>query len=267
MRFRLFAAVVAAAGSAPVAAQQPTRSDSATIAVIVLDAATNKPVESAEVRVGGAASVLRTDFMGEATTRHPRQTTVRLTIRHLAYAPIDTSFALGDTDWQLMLAAHPAAPRLAPTTVTATPTAPRPHLMGFESRRAQNKGRYITPEELAKSPERKLVDMIVRMGGLVSDASAGGNYRLLARSGPTSFVGSGTGGSNMRGNNGVDNPGVKPGHCEVSVFVDGVFLPNVDMASMRAAGFDAVEYYTVSNVPPEFKRSGVTCGVLLLWSK
>ena len=261
------AAPLLAAGFAPLAAQQPARADSATVAVVVLDAATSRPVEGAEVRVGDATAGIRTDYMGEARVRHPRGSTIRLAIRHVAYAAIDTTFALGDTDWQLMLAAQPAAPRLPATTVTAAPTVPRPHLVGFETRRAQGKGRYITPEELAKSPERKLVDMVTKLGGLVTDASATGNYRLLARSGPQSFVGSGSGISPMGGRTGADNEGVKPGHCEVSVFVDGAYMPSIDMASLRASGFDAVEYYTPANMPPEFKRPGVTCGILLLWSK
>ncbi len=263
----VFAAALAAlATTSPVLAQQAA-TDSATIAVVLLDATTQKPVEGAELRVGDAIAALKTDYMGAAELRHPRQSSIRITIRHAAYAPIDTTFALGATDWQLMLAAQPAAPRLPTTTVTAAPTAPRPHLAAFEARRAAGKGRYITPEELAKTPERKLVDMIGKLGGLVIDHGLTGQGRVLARSGPQSFVGSGTGGRTNNHREPGDEQSLKPGHCEVSVFVDGAFMPSVDMASMRASGFDGVEYYTPSNMPPEFKRPGVTCGVLLLWSK
>lgn len=270
MLYRLFAAAaLGAAVATPAAAQQPaTPADSAIIAVIVLDATTSKPVEGAEVRVGDAIAATRTDFMGEARVRHPRRTSVRISIRHATYAVIDTTFALGDNDWQLMLAAQPAAPRLPATTVSATPTAPRPHLAGFETRRAQGRGRYITPEELAKVADRKLTDLLGKLGGLVIDHGPQGQGRVLARSGPQSFVGSGTGGSNMRGRGlGEENAGVKPGHCEVSVFLDGSLAAGIEMGTLRAANFDAVEYYTLTNMPPEFKRPGVTCGVLLLWSK
>lgn len=259
------AALLAAIAFSPAAAQ--SAADSATIAVIVLDAVTQKPVENVELRVGSAADARRTDFMGEVQVKHPRHTSIRIAVRHAAYAPIDTTFAVGGTDWQLMLAAQPSAPRMPTTTVTATPAAPRPHLAGFEARRASGKGRYITPEELAKSPDRKLVDMITRLGGLIVDASATGRSRLLARSGPQSFQGAGTGINNMNSGLGGDNEGMRPGHCEVAVFIDGTLVPGIEMDSFRAAGFDGVEYYTPSNMPPEFKRPGVTCGVLLLWSK
>jgi hypothetical protein len=262
------AALLAAAGSSPVIAQQAgAPADSATIAVIVLDAATQRPVEGAELRVGTAADALKTDYMGAAELRHPRQTSIRITVRHAAYAAIDTTFALGATDWQLMLAAQPSAPRMPTTTVTAAPTAPRPHLAGFEARRAAGKGRYITPEELSKAPDRKLNDMLVKLGGLVIDNSATGNGRVLARSGPQSFVGSGQGGGAMGADRGPDDQGVRPGHCQVSVFIDGAYSMGIDMNTLRAGGFDAVEYYTPTNMPPEFKRPGVTCGILLLWSK
>ena len=270
MQARVLSAALLAAALplAPLAAQQAGASaDSATIAVIVLDAATQKPIEGAELRVGTDVNAKKTDFMGEAQVKHARHTTVRITIRHAAYTPIDTSFALGATDWQLMLAAQPSAPRMPTTTVTATPTAPRPHLAGFEARRASGKGRYITPEELAKVPDRKLNDLLAKLGGLVIDNSATGNGRVLARSGPQSFVGSGQGGGAMGADRGSDDQGVRPGHCQVSVYVDGAYQVGIDMNSLRAGGFDAVEYYTVSNMPPEYKRPGVTCGVLLLWSK
>ena len=267
-RILFLAAFAAVCAPSPFLAQQAgAPSDSATIAVILLDAATQKPVEGAELRVGDATDAIKTDFMGAVQLRHPRQADIRLTIRHVAYAPIDTTFALGATDWQLMLAAQPAAPRMPATTVTAAPTAPRPHLAGFEARRAMKKGRYLTPEDLAKAPERKISEMVTRLGGLIIDNSAVGNFRLLARSGPQSFVGTGTGINPMTGERGPEDEGVRPGHCVVSVFVDGTYMPSIDMGSLRASGFDAVEYYTPANMPPEFKRPGVTCGVLLLWSK
>jgi hypothetical protein len=263
-----FRSVVAIAGAlafvAPLSAQQPQgTADSATVAVVLLDGS-QKPIEGAEVRVGSALEAVRTDFMGAASVKHPRNSSIRLTIRHQAYAPIDTTFPLGDADWQLMLIAQPSSPRLPTTTVSAAPTAPRPHLAGFEARRAQGKGRYITPEELAKTPERKLNDMLARLGGLVIDNGPQGQGRVLARSGPQSFVGSGGGAGRGLGE---ENPGVKPGHCVVSVFVDGSIMPGIEMGSLRAGEFDAVEYYTITNMPPEYKRPGVTCGVLLLWSK
>jgi hypothetical protein len=263
----LTAAALLAAASPAIAQQAGSPADSATIAVVVLDAATQKPVEGAELRIGTAIDAQKTDYMGAVQLRHPRQTAIRITVRHAAYAPIDTTFALGTTDWQLMLAAQPSSQRLPTTTVTAAPTAPRPHLAGFHARRATGKGRYITPEELEKTPERKLNDMISRLGGLVIDNSATGNGRVLARSGPQSFVGNGQGQGGMGGDRGADDQGVKPGHCAVSVYIDGAHQVGVDMNSLRAGAFDAVEYYTPSNMPPEYKRPGVTCGVLLLWSK
>ena len=269
-RSGLALALVLVAAS-PLTAQQ-ARADSATVAVVVLDAATNKPVEGAEVRLGDATNGVVTDFMGAVQVNYPRGATIRIAIRHAAYAAIDTTFALGETDWQLMLAAKPSAPRMPVTTVTGQMDVPRPHLEGFHRRMAAGKGKFITPEELAKNHDRKLVDMVIRLGGLVADGGPKGNYRLLARSGPTSMVTPGRDSydRNVRGvfSQNSDSEGAKPGHCEVHVFLDAAYMPDgLDMASLRAAGFDGVEYYTPANVPPEFKRPGVGCGVLLLWSK
>lgn len=180
----------------------------------------------------------------------------------------------------LMAAQEPSRPDsaqpLPATTVSADK--PAPHLVAFEERRAKKRGRYITPAELRESHDRKLLEMLERLPGLSSQASSSGGAMLIARSGPNSFVEkdqksydyvvkgkapAAQDSRTFRSNEG----GVKPGYCAVAVFIDGMYIPDPDLGSLRSTGFDAVEWYTAANVPPEFKRPGVDCGAVLLWSR
>jgi hypothetical protein len=169
-----------------------------------------------------------------------------------------------------------SAQPLPATTVSADK--PAPHLVAFEERRAKKRGRYITPAELREAHDRKLLEMLERLPGLSAQASSNGYAVLAARSGPNSFVEKDQKGYDyivkgkapaaqssrtFRSNEG----GLKPGYCAVAVFIDGMYIPEPDVGSLRTTGFDAVEWYTAANVPPEFKRPGVDCGAVLLWSR
>ncbi len=260
------------------ASSLPVVADSTIIGVVVSHATQKTPIEGAELRIVGIDTVYRSDYVGEISFKRPRQSKLQLRVTMSGFAPIDTTFDVGNVDWmQLMLSLAPSAQPLPTTTVDAA--RPAPHLVDFEARRAKGRGRYITPEQLRESHDRKLIDMLTRLPGLHADAGSDGITRILARSGPTSFVESGpkTYGTVVKGvppkpqdaktHRSSDDGSVKPGYCEVTVFMDGMYIKDPDISMLRATGFDGVEWYTPSNVPPEFKRPGTQCGVLLLWSR
>jgi hypothetical protein len=53
--------------------------------------------------------------------------------------------------------------------------------------------------------------------------------------------------------------------CGVEVFLNG--LRTLDtLAGLTARDVNGVEFYTTGIVPPQFRRAGSACPVLLLWS-
>ena len=266
-------------GSAPVVPSE-LPADSAAIAVVITDGATQKPLEGVEVRVGGVSSPFRTDYMGEVSFFRPRQSRLTLNIRLAGYTPIDTAFDVGAVDWMhIVLAMSVRAQPLAPAVVEAAAPASS-HLAAFELRRSQGRGRYLTPAQLREWHDKRLIEALSRIPGVVQDVSSTGAVKVVARTGPTSVTEAGGGGYGyvVRGEARAKAPtstkvfrgpedGPKPGFCEIAVFVDAMYVAEPEIGTLRAAGFEAVEYYTPSNIPPEFKRPGTQCGVLLLWSK
>ena len=273
----MLAHVVALAASLG-ASSLPPVADSTIIGVVISHATAKTPIEDAQLRIAGIDTVYRSDYVGEISFKRPRPSKLQLRVTKAGFAPIDTTFDVANVDWmQIVISLAPIAQPLAPATVVAS--RPAAHLAAFETRRAQGRGRYITPEQLREAHDKKLIEMLVRLPGLHADAGSDGIARVLARSGPTSMVESGpkTYGTVVRGDaprpqdgrahRSSDDGTVKPGYCEVSVFMDGMYIKDPDVSMMRATGFDAVEWYTASNIPPEFKRAGTQCGVLLLWSR
>lgn len=259
---------VTASSLAPSPVSQASRSaDSTQIAIVVANAATRTLLENVEVVIGDRERVMRTDYVGEVSFFQRRNTVLKVSVRLTGYAPMDTSIQVGNVDWiHVTLLLETRTQQLPAATVTAAAPAPlSSNLAGYEKRKAENKGRYITPEQLHESHDRRLVELIERIPGVRLDAAPGGQVIPLARSGPTSFVK----GGNLTPNqaSGRDGAAAGPGYCEVAVFIDGMFMKDPDLGSFRAPGYAAVEFYTASNIPPEFKRPGTQCGVLLLWTR
>lgn len=272
---------------------QAARPDSAIIGVVVAHAVSKAPLEGVELRIAGQDSAYLSDYVGEVTFRRPRVSALQLRVSKAGFAPVDTTFQIGNVDWmQIMIALAPAAPAAVtartpgapPTTAQPLPganvsaTRPAAHLAAFEERRAKARGRYITPDQLRASHDRKLLEMLERLPGLSAVAGSTGAAKLMTRTGPTSFVE----GSNRdydvvvrgkaaptqtRTNHASEEGFSKPGYCEVAVFIDGVYVVDPDIGSLRSTQFDAVEWYTAANVPPEYRRPGTQCGVVLLWSR
>ena len=260
------------------ASSLPTAADSTIIGVVISHATAKTPLEDAQLRIVGVDTVYRSDYVGEISFRRPRLSKLQLRVTKAGFAAVDTTFDVANVDWmQIVIALAPAAQPLPAATVVADK--PAGHLADFEKRRSQGRGRYITPEQLREAHDKKLIEMLIRLPGLHADAGSDGIARVLARSGPTSIIESGpkTYGTVVRGDparpqtsrthRSTDDGTIKPGYCEVSLFMDGLYIKDPDVSMMRSTGFDGVEWYTASNIPPEFKRPGTQCGVLLLWSR
>ena len=116
-----------------------------------------------------------------------------------------------------------------------------PNIRDFEARRRQGIGRFATEADLAKEQNHDFSTVaLMRFPGLTLVPDAQNNGRLIL--------------ATVRD--------VRP--CPVQVYLDGVRLGSEYPDWVRTWDLAAVEYYTGTQVPVQY-RGG--CGVFLLWSK
>src|SRR5687767_4482057 len=113
----MLAHVVALAASLG-ASSLPATADSTLIGVVVSHAALKTPLEDAQLRIVGVDSVFRSDYVGEISFKRPRSSKLQLRVTKTGFAPVDTTFEIGNVDWmQIVIALAPAAQPLPATTV------------------------------------------------------------------------------------------------------------------------------------------------------
>ena len=180
-----------------------------------------------------------------------------LHVRRLGYRSMSTPLVIsGTTPDTVIIALSPVPTTLAGITVEDTVSLP--WLKDFDRRRRAGTGRYVTTEELRKHHGSDLGSVLQRR---VPGIRTGGPNALTqvaySTRGPNSFMGGG---------------------CQIAVYVDGVREPSGNVAALPLSLVGAVEYYTPSTVPVQYKeptpvggagpRGGsAACGVLLLWSR
>ncbi len=121
---------------------------------------------------------------------------------------------------------------------------------GFETRRRQAFGHYITAADIAKHPTFDLLDVLARVSGVRIEYQVGGHAAPL-----------------MRGGIGL---------CTPTFFIDGVRFPVdkdwpfEDLSTFvppdRIRGVEV--YTTMGIIPPLYDRSHLTrCGSIVIWTK
>lgn len=214
-----------------------------------------RPLGSAVVSMTGTNYATETDRSGAFRLRHLPPGIMELSVNRLGYEPIRTDVEL---DRQTVLIMPDSALRMesAPTiidpiVIEADRTRTKRNQVGFERRRAQAQGRFITREEFLVSGQPVVIsDVIKRVGGF-RVRGMGENFLNIVY-------------SQRRGS-----------ICYPLVFRDNLFIgttdpngriPDLDVA-IPLEQVDAVEMYNnSSSLPAEFNRMGSTCGALVFWT-
>lgn len=124
----------------------------------------------------------------------------------------------------------------------------------FDKRRARGQGRFITREELDKEHGSEIGSIIMRrFPGVRVSGNSWIHQTLFSTRGP----------KNLQGE-----------RCQVAVFLDGTRVPDGNIAEVPPAFIGAVEYYTPSIVPVQYRSAeslgggaSPACGVLLMWTR
>jgi hypothetical protein len=256
--------LLAAQGANPPA----TRELLATFSGAVLADSTERPIAGAVITIDALGRSTRSDSLGQFSLAGLPAGTHRAVVRAVGYdlLSLDVVLSAGQRlEADLLLRVTP--PSLRAVEVTADASARTSvFLKDFESRRRFGIGRFITGDALLAERDRSLSSILrTRIPGLQA-LRYGGKTALASARGAISFR------QLPRGDQSDVAQGAAPA-CYVQVIVNdivryrstpGETLLNIDQ--FDAAFIEGIEYYTVSQTPPEFNRgSTAACGTLVLW--
>jgi hypothetical protein len=189
-----------------------------------------------------------------------------LEVSHLGHA---TRRAIGQVPASsagtLEVALRPEALRIEGVTASGAPTRNR-QLLGFYGRVARGTGQYFTRAEIERINPSQVSELFRMVPGMMlvnttlgdRPAMEGGQGGANKRDGGISAL---AGGGPQRG----------AGTCPILYFLDGTPLDaaqGVISAEVDVREVEGVEVYRrVAMAPPQFRRTGEYCGVIVIWKR
>jgi len=224
------------------------------VLVGVADGRTGAPIADADVRLTSVGWSARTNWLGRAEFSGVRRGGHHVAVRALGYAPLGAVVALRDGPLDtLEVVLFLERPSIVLDTVNVVERAGRAvpaRLREVEGRRRLGFGQYLFAQELDREWNRPLADVLaIRFAGLRSSLDSTGRPRLYS----------------TRSTGLLRDP--YPNRCPIDVFFDGMHASDGDVDLPDPASVAAVEYYSKTSAPPQYRRVGRACGVLLVWFK
>ena len=237
---------------APEASTKPA-SVLGTIDGIVTDT-TLRPLGAADVSVIGVSARVVTSENGRFRILQVPPGQYLLVVRRIGYAP--TSGIIGVlSDDTLRLSYTLARSNNLLDTVRIRERRVSIRMLGFEQRRVEGLGQFITQEELERRGSLAATDVLRNVRGLdvsrITSSQFAGTVALSRREGGTFN-------------------GETSGACPMQVLLDGIVLPrtfNLDLlpSPKQIAG---IEVYTgPATTPPQFGGPDRRCGVIAVWTR
>jgi len=235
-----------------------------TLRVRVIDETNGMPVADARVHLmdGRGTEIVEGALGSDGSFAHRVQPgSYSLRVIRLGHAPAATGEfvvepGIGFLEVEVLISAGPIAVLLPKVVVTGD--IPTPMLRGFQQRRADGFGNFLTRDEFEEWHPRAVTDVLRRMHSVkVRPNTASGrgrnrDYRryIVESSRPTGGLG---------------------GACSMLFFVDGIYIGNgsdTDIDLLLPVGdVDAIEVYSgAAQMPARFNRTGSACGVILFWT-
>ena len=237
----------------------------------IRDDATAAPIRAAEVTVSPPTRTATTDSLGRFVIVGVPQGPQIILVRRVGFAPRSAArrFSDGDTlDLDVTLVSN--AQLLPEVDVHAPPNA-GPKLAEFEHRRAEGFGLFITGEMLAADADRRLSDVLTRIGGPeIAYGATGQAWVYFERRGTATFAR----GGKSKLLPGDTLSGAKT-RCYSAIVVDGSYAytgqrgePLFDVDRVLTKDVAALEFYRgAATMPPEYNSTRNTCGLLVIWTR
>ena len=229
----------------------------------VFDATSGDPVEGVEVSDVLTGTKALTTGTGTVSLFFLPDGGSLVRLRKVGYEvqTLPVSISPADTAPLTIILARATA---LPTVVVndSAPTAALPGLRGFEERRRQGSGHFVTESDFRKNDSKLLSEVLLsRIPGIMTSPGPHAETYLVSARKPCQ-------GSALRR--------CQTSDCYVSIYQDGMRLydatmrgaPIPDFARMDAKEYAAAEFYAGgSSIPPEFNATSSGCGTLLLWTR
>lgn len=250
------------------------------------DAETGNFLSGVQVRISALNLVSVTDSMGRTRLEGVRKGTYTIEARRVGYAPLTAPVLVRAEDsLEVILLLRSTATRL--DTVVVASRAVTMHLREFETRRARGTGQFVTGAQIDSVPGASLKAILeARVRGVTAVGGDGGMHVMTGRQATEDALVPGSGGASA---------------CWPVIYVDGVQLADdtgrgPDIGFVSPASIGGIEFYAPSEVPAEYRSSGViqnqralgagaivgsrgggmsavgaktspSCGVMLIWSR
>ena len=254
----------------------------ARVRVLVFDAATSDPIAGAQAALHVARLGALTDSLGAALLTAPRPGLDTLEVRFPGYATVTLPAVLRDGETiELAIALRRDAVTLAPVTVTGKET-PREPGLGFNRRQKMGLGHFITRADIDRYAPTNSADILRRVPGVRVQANRAGDHVLtMTRSTNRCRV------QYYVDNMPMPTEELLDAAIEQRITADASANGSSDEARGRARSkklnrdlpaftidqippemIEAIEVYRgAAEVPVEYRRTGATCGVVLIWTK
>ncbi|HEX3867452.1 MAG TPA: TonB-dependent receptor [Gemmatimonadaceae bacterium] len=204
-----------------------------------------RPIENVEVTAIDQSKMVRTDSAGRFVFPALTPGTIALSLRRLAFEPAVVRTDVGEDDTlRVDVTLSVVAQRLSAVLVAERVEKGRT-LVGFEMRRRQGVGHFVTRAQIEQRHPNLLSDMMRMVPGVV--LLPGENGRQTLR-----FA------------------GVSRASCPPMYYLDGILAVGFTIDEIPPGDVEGVELYGgAAGVPPEYSRSRGTsnCGTVLIWSR
>lgn len=214
---------------------------SGAIAGRLVDRATREPVVGAEVFVLGLRRLVISDSGGGFLYRGLRPGDYLLQVRRIGYIKAEWPVTVPEGEIvELLLELEPIAFVLPPAVIEGRPEELPTWFRGFEDRRATKRGQFITRLEIERrSPSTTLGDLLRTLNGLRMRCDRTGCSIRMTR-----WV-----------------------NCQPFYYQDGLPVFAATAEGFLAMDIHGIEVYNVSDVPVEFQRADLRCGVIAIWTR
>jgi hypothetical protein len=213
----------------------------------VLEMESGKPLEGAEVSLGGVSDLQITDSNGrfEFASAPPGWRSVSVTT--LGRAPLSDSVEVAATqtvEMEIRLAIRPV--EVDPMVVTATPRNSYLEDMGYYHRRDQGySGQFVSREAIVERDPRSLGDILAVVPGVRVQYGGAGGFEVRLRRVIQISQSGGVG-------------------CVPAVYLDDVPVEVGWLQTIPPDRVEGMEVFTGANAPLRYNNP---CGVILVWTR
>ncbi len=207
----------------------------------LVDHATHEPVAGAQVYILGYRRPAISDRAGSFIHRGLPPGTNVVQVRRVGYVQHEWAIRVGAGEIvEVLFELEPVAFLLPPTVVEGNPEDLPTWFRGFEERRTARRGQFVTRAEIERqNPSSTLGEVLRGLNGLGMRCDRTGCAIRMTRW----------------------------QNCQPLYYQDGLPVFAGTAEQFLAMDIYGVEVYGLSEVPLEFQRPGLRCGVIAIWTR